>query len=287
MRKNYVFCFILAIAFVLSACGPSAEEQAEIDQYNEWKAQAEEIAPLLEDSLYNVYDVDLSVYQTSGVISASVEAVSDYVNRSGFGAVCSLMGGRFLSLTEEYSDYSFGHITFFYYHTTKGGRKRDDAAITYTLNSDGSSSFLEPQGDILARYDITPDEVYYYLSGVSPDISEVSPDARSIPNLTFMQEALVPDNSFSPAPVEIFSTTAEENGLGDRAFYASGEIVSRSDIGGYDTILIATEAGDLYISATLVDLPEISDGEAVTVYFVYTGWSDSLSGACGAYVYSE
>ena len=112
-------------------------------------------------------------------------------------------------------------------------------------------------------------------------------DVRSIPSLSIMQEALVPDNAFSPVPVEVFSTTAGENGLGDMAFYADGEIVSRSDVGGYDTIQVATEAGDLYISAVLVDLPEISEGEAVTVYFVYTGWSDSLGGACGAYVYSE
>lgn len=112
-------------------------------------------------------------------------------------------------------------------------------------------------------------------------------DVRSIPSLSLMQEALAPDNAFSPAPAEIFSTTAEENGLGDTAFYADGEIVSRSDVGGYDTIQVATEAGDLYISAVLVDLPEISEGEAMTVYFVYTGWSDSLGGACGAYVYSE
>lgn len=110
---------------------------------------------------------------------------------------------------------------------------------------------------------------------------------RKIPNPTFRQEALVPDNYFEPVDDEIFMTTAEENGLGDTAYYADGEIVSRSDVGGYDTIQVATEEGDLYISAVLVDLPEISDGEAVTVYFVYTGWSDSLGGACGAYVYSE
>lgn len=102
-----------------------------------------------------------------------------------------------------------------------------------------------------------------------------------------MQEALVGENYFEPAPVEIFSTTAEENGLGDMAFYVDGDIVSRSDVGGYDTILIATDAGDLYISATLIDLPEMAEGEAVTVYFVYLGWSNSLGGACGAYVYSE
>lgn len=112
-------------------------------------------------------------------------------------------------------------------------------------------------------------------------------DVRSVPSPSLMQEALAPDNAFSPAPAEIFSTTAEENGLGDTALYSDGEIVSRSDVGGYDTIQVATEAGDLYISAVLVDLPEMSEGEAVTVYFVYTGWSDSLGGACGAYVYSE
>lgn len=116
---------------------------------------------------------------------------------------------------------------------------------------------------------------------------DAADDVRSIPSPSLMQEALAPDNAFSPAPVEIFSTTAEENGLGDMAFYADGEIVSRSDVGGYDTIQVATEAGDLYVSAVLVDLPEMSEGEAVTVYFVYTGWSDSLGGACGAYVYSE
>ena len=110
---------------------------------------------------------------------------------------------------------------------------------------------------------------------------------RSIPNPSIMQEALAPDNSFSPVPAEIFSTTAGENGLGDTGFYADGEIVSRFTVSDYDTIQVATEAGDLYISALLVDLPEVSEGETVTVYFVYTGWSDQLGGACGAYVYSE
>lgn len=110
---------------------------------------------------------------------------------------------------------------------------------------------------------------------------------RTIPNFTFMQEVLVSENYFKPVPSEIFSTTAEENGLADTAFYADGEIVSRSDVSGYDTIQLSTEAGDLYISAVLIDFPEISEGETVTVYFVYAGWSNKLSGACGTYVYSE
>lgn len=130
------------------------------------------------------------------------------------------------------------------------------------------------------------EELIASLRGQGSDMNTAG-DVRSIPDLSITQEALAPDNSFSPAPAEIFSTTAEENGLADMAFYADGEIVSRSDVGGYDTIQVATEEGDLYISAVLVDLPEISEGEAVTVYFVYTGWSEKLGGACGAYVYSE
>lgn len=102
---------------------------------------------------------------------------------------------------------------------------------------------------------------------------------RSIPEPSFEQETLVPDNSFSPVPAEAFTTTAGENGLGDTAFYADGEIVSRSSVSDYDTIQVSTEAGDLYVSAVLVDFPELSEGETVTVYFVYTGWSDKLGGA--------
>lgn len=157
----------------------------------------------------------------------------------------------------------------------------------------GLHFFIGNESGLFADYcDIIDDSAgfsygYFVRNSLDEPFTYTDFYIRKIPNPTFEQEALVPDNYFEPAPVEIFSTTAEENGLGDTAFYASGEIVSRFDVGGYDTIQVATEAGDLYISAVLVDLPEISDGEAVTVYFVYTGWSDSLGGACGAYVYSE
>lgn len=108
-----------------------------------------------------------------------------------------------------------------------------------------------------------------------------------IPDPTIQQEALSPDNYFEPVNDVIFNTTAEENGLADMPFYAEGEVVSRSNVGGYDTIQLATDEGDLYVSATLVPLPEMSAGNHVTVYFAYAGWSDSLDAACGIYVYSE
>lgn len=157
---------------------------------------------------------------------------------------------------------------------------------------DGTGVCFAGSQTIFAEYGNVDDEgcitelLGTYIKDISGYEYEENP-IRSISNPSFKQEALVPENAFSPAPSEVFSTTAEENGLADMAFYADGEIVSRSDVGGYDTIQVATEEGDLYISAVLVDLPEISEGEAVTVYFVYTGWSEKLGGACGAYVYSE
>lgn len=111
--------------------------------------------------------------------------------------------------------------------------------------------------------------------------------SRSIPSPSISQEALVPDNLFFPVDEAIFTTTAEENGLVDSAFFVEGEVVSRSSVGGYDTIQVSTEAGEVYVSAVLVPLPEISEGEVVTVFFLYQGFSDTLGGASGVYVYHE
>ena len=60
-----------------------------------------------------------------------------------------------------------------------------------------------------------------------------------------------------------------------------------SDVGGYDTIQLSTEYGALYISAVSVNIPEIDEGAEITVYFVYSGFSDALGGPCGVYAYHE
>lgn len=80
---------------------------------------------------------------------------------------------------------------------------------------------------------------------------------------------------------------SDENGLADTPFWVRGEIVSRSDVGGYDTIQLSTEYGALYISAVSVNIPEIDEGAEITVYFVYSGFSDALDGPCGVYAYHE
>ena len=116
---------------------------------------------------------------------------------------------------------------------------------------------------------------------------EQSDEARSISHPSIQQEALVEENRFYPVDGVIFTTAADENGLADTPFWVRGEIVSRSDVGGYDTIQLSTEYGALYISAVSVNIPEIDEGAEITVYFVYSGFSDALGGPCGVYAYHE
>lgn len=172
MKNIKCLVLLLLVAVSLSACGPSAEEKAELQaetaQYNEWAAQAEEIESLLYESITFSEEVfgeaKISVYNTAGEITAFVEVTSDNASRSNFGALVSTIGDRFSELPEEYDEYTFGDITFSYFYTYRNGDKSQTPAMTYKLHADGSSYFLEPNSDIPARYDITPDDVYNYLS---------------------------------------------------------------------------------------------------------------------------
>lgn len=112
-------------------------------------------------------------------------------------------------------------------------------------------------------------------------------EIRRISNPTLSQEALVPDNYFEPAQAKIFTTPASENNLGDIAFYVDGKVGERLEVGGYDTFRLSTEYGDIYLSAVLTAIGEVSEGDDITAFFVYTGWSDKLDGAAGAYLYHE
>lgn len=292
MKNIRIVVLLVLIAVSLSACGPSAKEkaetQAEIDQYNEWEAQVAEISPLLESALYGAYDVELKVYQLSGAISASVEVESGANDRSDFGAVVSLLGNRFIELSQEYEDYTFGDISFFYYITANLGRRLGDPSMTYSIDTDGVGTFTEPGAAIPGLFDKTPDEIYYHLSGVSPDdLTDVSSDTRSISNPTWAQEALVPENSFSPISDDIFSTTASENGLEDTAFFSDGVISEFLEVEGYDLIRFSTESGDLYVGASFVPVPEFEIGTQVTMFFVYEGWSSAADGPICSYIYHE
>ncbi|MCH5352977.1 MAG: hypothetical protein J1E06_05890 [Acutalibacter sp.] len=130
-------------------------------------------------------------------------------------------------------------------------------------------------------------ELIESLRARASDDKAKSDGTRSVPEFNVMQEALVPDNVFYPVDEIIFTTTAEENGLDDTPFFAEGEIVSRFDAKGYDTIQLSTDTGDIYISSVLESFPEISEGDVVTVFFLYGGYSNALDGPAGNFVYLE
>lgn len=112
-------------------------------------------------------------------------------------------------------------------------------------------------------------------------------DTRSVPSPSVAQEALVPDNSFMAAPGELFTTPAEENGLGDRAFYAEGMVEAVGELAGSDAFRLSTDAGEIWVSAVVVPLEEVAQGDEIAAFFVYLGWSDELGMAVGSYVYHE
>ena len=291
--KRYRIClFLICFIFFLSACSPnglSAQERAQMEQFNEWQAQAEEIAPLLKAPLYDTYDIEISVLQPSGSINVYVEVLSVNVDRCNYGTIIGILGDRFLELADEYGDYSFGDITFFYYYTNSHGRKRDSDApsIVYTLKSDGSSTFLEPDADVPELFDKAPMDIYYWLTDNSQELPSDNSATRSIPNPTLEQKLFIPSNSFEPVDKIIFSTTASENGLEDTPFYVHGTIEEFFEVGSYNTFRFSTDYGDLYISEVLIPFPELEVGDHVTVFFLYGGWSKVMGGPSGPYVYHE
>lgn len=128
---------------------------------------------------------------------------------------------------------------------------------------------------------------YFVRNSLDESFTYTDFHIRKISNPTFQQEALVPDNYFEPVNGLIFNTTADENGLADSAFYVEGDVISREEAGGYDTIRLSTPDGDLYISAVSVPFGEIAEGDSATVFFVYAGWSNSLEAPAAVYVYHE
>ena len=290
MRKKYLLCFVLVIAFVLSACGTNAEEetvdQELLDQYHEREAQAEEIAPRLEAALYGICDsdkADISVSNTSGTVNAFVEVLSNSADRADFGLIVSSLATRFIELPEEYGDYSFGDISLFYYTAMRNGDKIGDPVLTYTLGVDEDTGrLMEPDGDLSMRF-MTPEEVYYYLSGVSPD-------TKSIPDPTPLQEASFPENAFDPAPEGIFSAPSALNNTEEyegRTFYISGTVSEFVEVRNSEMIRFSTEYGDLFIDSLLIPIPEVSVGDQITLFFEYGVWNTARKIPVVYYAYHE
>lgn len=286
MRKLHILFFALIVALALSACGPSAEEREWMDQYQERQAQVEEVSPRLEAALYGVFDsdkIDINVSNTSGTIDAFVEVLVDNATRSDFGAIVSALATRFCELPEEYSDYAFGDITLFYYYTTRNGRKLDDPSITYSLSIDEDTGRLfDSKSDLSMRF-MTPEEVYYYLSGVSPD-------TKSIPDPTPLQEVSFPENAFDPAPEGVFSGPSVLNDTEEyegQTFYISGTVSEWVEVRNSEMIRFSTEYGDMYVCELVIPIPEFSAGDQITLFFEYGEWNTARKIPIVYYAYHE
>lgn len=268
MRKAYWGLCIILLAIILSACGGKQ-------------------SPTPDDSIpaeNEILDTDnpflLADFSTAGVFSGSGDIIGTY----GYIEVGKDQVPDFYS-----SDFSHFLAEFVDAKVRDSGRNWisiifDDGTGFCFVGSNGAAAvygIVDEEGGVVKESGIC------MLSSETGEFEYTDFCIREIPNPDFLQEALAPENSFKPAPEEIFSTTAEENGYGDQTFYVEGEVTDRLEVSGFDTIQLTTEDGDLYVSAVLIDLPDVSIGDNITVFFVYTGRSIELDVACAAYVYSE
>ena len=270
MKKSFFLLVLLCLVCSLSACSKTpADSSPPADS-----AAADTPSDLVESRnpfLISAFEV-CDVLSGTGKKIGSRGAVS--VNKSDLPEFSSAEFAAYMTefVDNRISGSEYNYVTIFFDDGTgfifPGGN--DTLGVYCRPDSDGSQS-THSLGEC-SRAD---------------GFRFIDYEIRSIPDFTIKQEALVGENYFEPVPSEIFSTTAEENGLGDTAYYAEGEIVSRIDVSGYDTIQVATPGGDLFVSAAFIELPDVSVGDPITVFFVYTGFANSLNSPCGIYVYGE
>lgn len=263
MKKFIALFSAVALALSLCACGGSPVAEVSDPPEVSPAASAEPAAAVVPD--YTL--IDSSEYARDGkeCVGYRVEIAED-ATEEGLRAVFDE-----LSAADSY----YLHTVWFY------GLASDVEAVgAYTVG------MLEEEAPGTSPVFTAPTYDAETIAALRERAGEEA-DARSIPSPSFQQEALVPDNLYPAAPAELFSTPASENGLGDRPFYAAGTVEERAEMSGYDTIRLSTEAGEVYVSAVTIPLEEISAGDEAVVYFVYSGWSDTLGGASGVYVYHE
>lgn len=274
MKKISVFLFSLAVCLSLCACSSGAPEVSSSDD------SAPPSEPVLSESPPSDTSNPLLLndFQVIGLQSGSGEDIGRrgylYVSRQ---SLPELSSPDFSEMLSEFMDQRISGTDYNYTIVDFG-----DGMGLHIIGDMSVVFYSELDGDMAgASYGC------FVRDSAEEEFSFTDFHIRKIPDMTIKQKALVSSNYFEPAPETIFSTPASENGLQDTAFYVEGEVVSRSDVGGYDTIQLKAESGMIYISSVSVPLPEISEGEHITAFFVYMGWSDSLEGACGSYVYSE
>lgn len=263
MKKFVSVLSVIALSLCLSACGGSPVSEV---------SDPPAVTSVVSAEPSGAVEPEYALIDSSKYVRDGKECVA-YRVEIGDGAAEEDMRAVFdeLSAVDDY----YLHTVWFY------GLASDVEAVgAYTV---GELEEETPGGDPV----FTPAAYDAETIAALRDRAGEEPDVRSIPSPSFQQEALVPDNLFSAAPAEIFSTPASENGLGDRPFYAVGTVEERAEMSGYDTIRLSTEAGEVCVSGVTIPIGEISVGDEVVVYFIYSGWSETLGIASGVYVYHE
>ena len=260
VKKSIAFLVAIAFSLSLAACGGSADPEVSEPSADISAPEASVPGPDVPD--YRL--IDSSEYSRDGkdCVGYRVEIAED-ASEEDMRAVFSE-----LSAADAY----YLHTVWYY------GLASDVETIgSYTVGQ--LEEVAEGSEPVFTAPALSAAEIAALREGSAAD--------RSIPAPTIKQEALVPENLFTPAPEELFSTPASENGLGDSAFYVEGKIEERAEVGGYDSLRVSTVCGEIWVSSVTIPLGEIAEGDEVIVYFVYAGWSESLSAAAGEYVYHE
>lgn len=267
MKKIYWSLCVILFAIILSACGGEQPPALDDPAPTENKILDTDNPLLLADfSTSGVFNESGDVIGVYGYIKVSKEQIPDFYSPDFSDFMAEFVDEKVKNSGRNWISIIFDDGTGFTF-----ARSNSVAADYGTV--DRSGRIIKSFGVCMLSSDGVFEFTDYCI--------------REIPDPNFLQKALAPGNSFKPAPEEMFSTPAKENGLEDETFYAEGEVTARIDLNGYDTIQLTTENGDLYVSAALINLPDVSIGDNLTVFFVYTGMSIEFDVACSIYVYDE
>ena len=197
MKKSIAFLVAIAFSLSLAACGGSADPEVSEPSADISAPEASVPGPDVPD--YRL--IDSSEYSRDGkdCVGYRVEIAED-ASEEDMRAVFSE-----LSAADAY----YLHTVWYY------GLASDVETIgSYTVGQ--LEEVAEGSEPVFTAPALSAAEIAALREGSAAD--------RSIPAPTIKQEALVPENLFTPAPEELFSTPASENGLGDSAFYVEGKI---------------------------------------------------------------
>ncbi len=103
-------------------------------------------------------------------------------------------------------------------------------------------------------------------------------------NENYYKDYYYPMVDFEAAPSTLFQPTSYGSEYLDKPLYLSGTVEDTVREDGIKYYLFRTEYGTMYISNQLFTLDKIEDGTSVRMYFVYSGYNETLESITGAYV---